>query len=418
MNILVLGGGISGVSAANLAFERGFSVTLSESKPETPFLSDLNPAINLVTGTQTDDLLDEVHLIVISPGIPFTIPIIKEALARDIEIISEVEFALKYYEGTVIGITGTNGKSTTTAMTAHALRGMGQNAVECGNIGETVANVVLEGQKPDILVIELSSYQLHSSRKLVLDAGAILNFTTDHLAYHGSMAEYFKAKAKICQFNRGKVFVYETFAEDCRTYNVELPQSVVTLSRSAISDHMKTLSHLASHDQMNGLFAGMLAAAVTKMDLDTVLKNLSSFQSLPHRFQRYFTPNSHVYINDSKATNVDSTMTALRSIEGKTVLLLGGQGKGESFKPLLQFKDKIEHVYFFGESADQLEKDLSALGNYTKVSSLSKLFHIHGSHLKSAVSVLFSPACASFDEFQNYGDRGDFFVSAMSKLYN
>lgn len=410
MNVLVLGAGLSGVAVANYCTSReGYNVTITDAKKETPFMQQLDPSVRNALGKQGFDLLEDVHLVITSSGFPPDAKLPQEAKARDIPVQSELEFSLHDYKGVVLAITGTNGKSTTTKMLEHLLVDNGVKAEACGNIGLTVSEILMRPQIPDVLCLEVSSYQLSSSQKLSFDGGAFLNFSEDHLGYHGNLKNYFESKMRITTFSDGPVLVYKNFAEDCKEYGLRLPPHCKKVTPQVWSDEF------ADHDQRNASVAFALAQIVKPISTEKAQEAFSSYTSLPHRFERFISSSGHTYINDSKATNLDAVLVALNSVSEPVQLLLGGQGKGESFRGLLERKDKISRLICFGEMGTHLMKELSELENKQIYPNLREALQDMKSWHDGQSTTLLSPGGASFDEFKNFEERGDFFVKTIQK---
>lgn len=448
---MVLGAGISGVGAARLLKRNGADVFLSDLKaPSSEITTKLAlEDIPLHVGPQEFELLNGLTGIIPSPGIPLSIPLLKKAVQRGIRLVSEIDLACRFIDRPIIGVTGTNGKSTTSAMFHHILGKRGYRSFLGGNFGFSPCDALVDAPDSyDYFVLELSSYQLELSRAVSCDVVVFTSFSSDHMARHGTSQAYFEAKwnlvrqatpratiiapADVWQSAQGfhcplpkppqQMFVVET--------PIHKPCAISGSQRFSITpeglfqgEHkLSALDKpaLASRvNRLNAVYACLGVEALVHQDPAIILDELRDFRTLPFRTELIGTWKGFPIINDSKSTNVDSTLVALGEQTGPVILLLGGRGKGDPYAPILRFRDKISCLVIFGEDAPALEKDLGPSGLSIRrydtlkaaVGSLPEIL------AQKPGAVLFSPACASFDEFKNYEHRGQFFTEMIRQTF-
>jgi len=401
----ILGAGRSGKAAAQLAESLNLNVNIM-SDDDTPA-----PSNNF----------DDCQLIVISPGIPPSSPLYREAVASGKEIISELEFAARHFSGKYLAITGTNGKTTTTELTVHLLQALKINAVAAGNIGHSFSTVcadVISGRLPgDTLpVIEVSSFQLERTSVFAPVAALILNIAEDHLdRYPGGMSEYIATKEKIFKKVLPENQIYGI------TYKAEQAYSKIKRENGVIKfDNLDIVSFdklklKGIHNQENVLGALELISRLLPLSKShiTVLKNaLQAYTPGRHRIEKVLESNGISYIDDSKGTNPAAVIAALQSIPGKNKnirLILGGLDKGMDFAPLNDYSARIKKVYILGECREKLYKTLHATLNCEKFTDFDKCVLASCHEALEGDTVLLSPGCASFDMFKNYKERGNRF---------
>jgi UDP-N-acetylmuramoylalanine--D-glutamate ligase len=401
------------------------------------------PKEEIVTGKFKASLLKDVDLVCISPGLPLQEEIVQTAIARNIPVIGDIElFAwnVRARAGTkVLAITGTNGKSTVTALTGHLLRAAGVDCEVAGNIGPpALAALMQRGNKPPAAwVLELSSYQLETTWSLEPDAAALLNLSEDHLDRYAGLAEYAEAKARIFAgkgaqlLNRcdsasmalslpGRVQV--TFGQDAPSmpedFGIARFEGRDWLARGAERFlAVEELPLAGAHNASNALAACALAH-LAGVPLAAFAQGLRSFRGLPHRMQRVALRGGVEWLNDSKGTNVGATVAALNGLSRKAVLILGGEGKGQNFAPLVPvIRGRARHVLLIGRDAALIERAISQAGVALETcSSLESAVARAARIAESGDAVLLSPACASFDMFRDYRHRGEAFAAAVKAL--
>lgn len=442
--IAVLGGGESGVGAAVLAKVKGMDVWLSDSgNIADKYKARLDEySINWEEGHHTEERILAADEVVKSPGIPDTAPIIQKIKAKNIPVISEIEFAGRYTDAKMVCITGSNGKTTTTMLTYHILKDAGLNVGLAGNVGASLAYQVATANH-DVYVIELSSFQLDNMYDFKANIAVLLNITPDHLdRYNYEMQNYVNAKFRILQ-NQTKddSFIYweddPVIAEQFNHINVEaqmLPFSehneegaraycdgdTLVFNAAEGTDFEMPVDELALnglHNLYNSMAAG-LSASLLNIKKDVIRKALSDFQSVEHRLEYVDTINGIRYVNDSKATNVNSCWYALESMKTPVVLILGGKDKGNDYSEIEKFvTDKVSAIVCMGKDNEKIKTffagkvpviaDTHSIGD--AVSEATRL-------AKSGDTVLLSPCCASFDLFKSYEDRGRQFKDEVRKL--
>ena len=407
---LVIGLGKSGVAAAQLLLQKGARVVAADDKDL--LLPDGVGELRRVT----PDALAGVDLVVVSPGVPLWLPIFVEAAKRGVEIIGEVELASRFIDEPLIGITGTNGKSTTTALCGHLLATVGLRVFVGGNLGNALSNRVLAGGKLDATVCELSSYQLEGIRTLRCAAATVLNITPDHLDRYPSLEAYAAAKERIFLNQR---------AGDAAVLNARDPRVAAMRTGAGVKrvmfDARTTLDGLGvklraptlrgAHNAENASAACLLARHLGVHDLQ---RGLDTYPGLPHRLEPVRVLDGVEWINDSKATNVDSVEKSLSAFQSGVVIIMGGRGKGAPYAPLKPLlRERAKAILTIGEDADKIAAELGpvqACG--TLASAVTKAREI----ARGGDTVLLSPACASYDQFRNFEDRGDQFKALVRGL--
>lgn len=443
--IAVLGVGESGLGAAHLALTRGASVFLSDSGTIAPAGVEQLKAMPLEweQGGHTMERLLQCDLVIKSPGIPQMAPVIQTLRERGIPIVSEIEYASWFADGRLICITGSNGKTTTTSLIYHLLQTAGLNVAVGGNIGQSFARQVADGRH-DYYVLEISSFQLEDTYDFKPDVAVLLNVTPDHLdRYEYQMAKYTEAKFRIARnLTPAQSFIY--CADDAVSVSYleahplaarMLPFSqrgvegmaaylqdggrlcVATPDVTPWSMGVDELSLRGKHNVYNCM-AASLAAQVAGVEVDTIRQGLGTFKSIPHRMETVRTLDGVTYINDSKATNVDSTWYALDSINGPVVWIAGGTDKGNDYMQLSDLaKCKVRALVCLGVDNAKLRAAFAPLvPQVVEVQSAHEAVARARSLAQPGDTVLLSPACASFDLFRNYEDRGDQFRAEVLAL--
>ena len=442
--IAVLGGGESGVGAAVLAKVKGMEVWLSDSGTIAGKYKKRLDEYDIAweEGSHTEAKILSADEVVKSPGIPETAPIIQKIKAKHIPVISEIEFAGRYTDAKMVCITGSNGKTTTTMLTYHILKDAGINVGIAGNVGTSLAYQVAT-EKHDVYVIELSSFQLDNMYDFKANVAVILNITPDHLdRYDYKMQNYVNAKFRILQ-NQTKedAFIYweddPVIAEQLKHIKVEAQMmpfaenyedgACAYKENGMLTFHPKghapfdmpanQLSLHGLHNLYNSMAAG-LSASLLDIRKDVIRKALSDFESVEHRLEYVETIDGVRYINDSKATNVNSCWYALESINTPVVLILGGKDKGNDYTEIEQLvKDKVKAIVCMGKDNSKI-KDFFA----GKVPVISDTHSAEEAVAECARlsqpgdTVLLSPCCASFDLFKSYEDRGRQFKDLVRKM--
>lgn len=441
---VILGGGESGVGAALLAKKQGDDVFLSDgSSLKNEYRNELTEAgVAFEEGQHTEDLILNADEVMKSPGIPEKAPIVKKIRAKGIPVISEVELAYRYKGNSkIIAITGSNGKTTTTALTYHICKEAGLDAALVGNIGDSFAKQVALDPRP-LYVVEVSSFQLDDIVSFRPDIAILTNITEDHLdRYEYKFENYIRSKFRITMNQQANdTFIYcaddEVTMNYLNQYNIKSNQLPISMKRELpngafIKDgdmYVRTGQDFTSmsvfdfalkgkHNQYNTMAA---CVAATTMDIrkDKIRDAVQNFQSLEHRMEHVATVRGVEFINDSKATNVNSTWYALESMTKPTVLILGGVDKGNDYSLIADLvKEKVKAIICLGTDNSKIIEAFSGIVE-TIVTTNNALDAVQGAFhfAEKGDVVLLSPACASFDLFKNYEDRGTQFKQAVKEL--
>ena len=433
--IVVLGAGESGSGAAILAKEKGFDVFVSDcgtiSDPYRALL-DQN-GVSWEDGKHSEELILNADEVVKSPGIPLTAPLIQKLQAQGTPIISEIEFASRYTKAKMICITGSNGKTTTTSLIFYILKQAGLNVGLAGNIGNSLALQVAH-EDHDYYVIELSSFQLDNMYDFKADVAILLNITPDHLdRYDYKFQNYVDAKFRITR-NQTKEDSFIYWAEDPvidrEMKRLQLgatlyPYGFTVPNPLPVSEEELALK--GRHNVLNSM-AATIAANVVGIKKEVIRESLKTFQGVEHRLQYVATVRGVRWINDSKATNVNSCWYALESMTTPTVLILGGKDKGNDYSEIDELvNEKCHTLVFMGLHNEKLREHFGKLVESQKSKVERPIQIIDTNNLHDAVqaayhaakegdTVLLSPCCASFDLFKSYEDRGEQFMEAVRKL--
>lgn len=422
MNWLVIGAGISGRGAVDLLLSEG----------ETVFLFDDNPNLNL-TQTYKDLLIEPLKAIsllahpidggiVVSPGIDENHQMLVEARRNKVPIWTELDIALSRYSGKVVAVTGTNGKSTTVMMIHHILKNLDLSVSVGGNIGLALSAEICRKTAGEIVVLEVSSYQAEMTNHLHSEVALITSFSFDHQARHKTMKNYLAAKWRI--ITEQPITGHAIIAKDawCHAveYNLPGPQAGLTVVDPNAIPAYVDYEHTEldePHNQFNGYMAILAVSRLTGRSPLELAPLLKGFRKLSHRFEVIGSRRNKLVINDSKGTNLEATKVALGNLQGPIVLFLGGQGKGEDFGDLILDRPELALVIAFGQSGSQVVRDLDAYCPIAHYATLREALSAAPQILKDKTAhILFSPGCASQDEFANFEVRGDFFRSQISPL--
>ncbi|MBW4891288.1 UDP-N-acetylmuramoyl-L-alanine--D-glutamate ligase [Mucilaginibacter sp. HMF5004] len=442
--LVVLGAGESGAGAAYLAMKKGYDVFVSDfGAIADKYKAQLNEwGIRYEEQQHTEAEILKAAEVVKSPGIPDKAPIIKKLKENNVSIISEIEFAGRYTDAKTICITGSNGKTTTTSLTYHILKRAGVNVGLAGNIGKSFAYQVAT-QKFDWYVLEISSFMLDDMYKFKADIAVLLNITPDHLdRYDYKMENYVASKFRIVQNQTAAdYFIYcaddpetmkgmaeRTFKAKRLPFSIEhkeepgayLDGQQINIQTSPLAHFKMSLNELAlqgKHNIYNSMASGIIAK-VLELRNETVRESMADFQNIEHRLEFVANISGIRFINDSKATNVNSTWYALESMSSDVVLILGGVDKGNDYAMLTELvKQKVRAIVCLGKDNkrihDAFEDVVDIIVNTASASEAALVaFHL----AKKGDTVLLSPACASFDLFKNYEDRGNQFKAAVKEL--
>ncbi|MDR2621363.1 MAG: UDP-N-acetylmuramoyl-L-alanine--D-glutamate ligase [Dysgonamonadaceae bacterium] len=441
--IVILGAGESGAGAAVLAKKKGFDVFVSDlSTIKDKYKEILEKyEIPYEEGRHTEEKILNANEVIKSPGIPDKAPIIKKLTAQNTPVISEIEFAGRYTNAKTICITGSNGKTTTTMLTYHILKNAGLNVGLAGNVGESFALQVAE-QNYDYYVIELSSFQLDGMYDFRADIAILLNITPDHLdRYNYEMQNYVDSKMRIIRnqtaadafifWNKDHIigkelqkqnpavtlYPFAQFKDDGVVAYTENKQIIINTPKGNFNMEEELVALTGTHNLYNSMAAG-IAAKLLDIKNEDIRRSLSDFKGVEHRLEKVAKVRGVEYINDSKATNVNSTWYALQSMKTPVVLILGGTDKGNDYREIEALvKEKCRALIYLGVDNSKLhqffdEKVKQTDEAHSMEEAVSKAYNI----AESGDTVLLSPCCASFDLFENYEDRGEQFKYCVRKL--
>lgn len=442
-NVLVVGLARSGFAAIKLLIQCGARVKAYDGKSKEQFqeLIQYYRHVDFCFDTFHLDWLQEIELIVMSPGVPTDLPFLKEAEARGIPLWSELELAYKLYKGKLIGITGTNGKTTTTTLVGDIMKAFYSKVYVVGNIGLPFSEIVLDTDEDTVVVAEVSSFQLETIHTFKPNISCILNITPDHLNRHKTMDCYIKAKKKItkaqkkydlCILNYDDINLKKM--RDSLTVNtyffsrkeaihngVFLNGDMITISKNdklysvtKISD----LQVLGTHNVEN-IMASIAIGLHMGVPLPLIKKVITSFKGVEHRIEYVTTLNGVKYYNDSKATNPDAAIQGIKAMIRPTVLIAGGMDKESTFDDwILAFENKVTYLIVFGETKFKIEETAKKYGfnNIILVDDLKDAVRNAFQLAKKDECVLLSPACASWDMFKSYEERGNLFKDYVVSL--
>ena len=409
---LIVGLGISGISAARFLLHHGYAVTGLDRDPKS--LEGITFCLE-----KKFSLKETFDLVVISPGVSKEHPVIQEARRKELRVIGEIELALRYKKGKAVAITGTNGKTTVTALIEHVLQESGIKAKAVGNIGMPLTEFFLKQEKDTIAVIELSSYQIETLTEKAFEAAAILNISPDHLDRYEDYKAYAKAKAHIqnCLVKNGELFLYDEVSEDFPDlfshgiFFGKKDGDFFQLKGKSIWKKGLFLFNLpdtlmGEHDCLNALAAFALCETLGASQ-EKFIQALENFKKPPHRIEFVCDIEGVSFYDDSKGTNVEAVIEAVRSMTGPTILVAGGKDKGFSYLPWKKgLEGKVKAMFLFGEAAEKMSQELSLFLNVKIVDSLEHAVKEAKILSKRGDSVLLSPGCSSFDMFRDYVHRG------------
>jgi UDP-N-acetylmuramoylalanine--D-glutamate ligase len=439
MNSVVVGLGKTGASCLRYLARRGDRVSATDSRRSPPGLAELGESlkgVELRLGGFDLSLLEGANQVLMSPGVSLNEAIATQARARGIEVLGDVELFARAVRAPVIGVTGTNGKSTVTTLVARMAAAAGRRVLAGGNLGEPALDLLAQ-PTPELYVLELSSFQLETTSSLALLAAAVLNVTADHLDRYGSVIEYAHAKERI--FARAATIVLnaddalvaamgERYRTQARIVKFSIRRDDVEFSLSQdgarffLTHRGQRLMDTARmkitglHNAANALAALALGDAAG-LPMPAMLAALESFPGLSHRSAWVADIDGVRYIDDSKGTNVGATLAAVAGLPGPLVMIAGGEGKGQDFSPLVQaFRGKVRHVVLIGKDAPAIAAALKGALSVETVGSMPEAVQAAHRVARPGDTVLLSPACASLDMFRDYGHRGDVFAVAVNAL--
>jgi UDP-N-acetylmuramoylalanine--D-glutamate ligase len=434
---LVIGAGKSGIAAANFLAGEGQSVVLSDAKSDPDLVYPLDDRVVRAFGTQDESLLRDVDAVVLSPGVPTNAPILLRAAALQIPVIGEIELAFRRLRGTVIAVTGSNGKSTTTALIGHILAVAGRSPIVAGNIGNPLIAEV-DRENPRTYVLEISSFQLDTVDTFRANVALLLNITPDHMDRYPSFDAYAASKYRILRNQQpGDVAIINAATERRRgvrdedlrvlTFSASQPvrqgayldgdDLVLVIEGDERRIPRSALKLQGTPNVENALAAWLAVRAVSVDDADVQLA-FGSFAGLPHRMVVVREIDGIRFVNDSKGTNVDATLKSLESYPPASVLLiLGGKDKAGEFERMRSLiAEKTRYVLTIGAAAGRIAEALEGAATIVPVGDMQKAVAWAHDHAKPGDTVLLSPACASFDQYRNFEHRGEHFEELVRGL--
>ncbi len=438
---VVAGLGISGVSAVNLLHERGYQVAVTDSRTHPPGHDQIPAGIQTSFGQLDTELLLQAEEIILSPGLAPQLPEIQQAIAKGIPVVGDIQLLRRATEVPIVAITGSNAKSTVTTLIGLMAKEAWKKVAIGGNLGRPALDLLKD--QPELIILELSSFQLETTSLLNAEVAVVLNMSEDHLDRHGDMLGYHAAKHRIFQgvkkvvFNRDDalsrplvpdavpVQSFGLNAPDMNQYGVlRDTDGTLWLARGRERLLKSTEMYIqGTHNIANALACLALGEAIG-LPLNSMLETLKSFKGLAHRCEYVDTVNNVRYYNDSKGTNIGATLAAIEGLgaaiaprKGKVVVILGGQGKGQDFKALrAAVQQYVKTVVLIGEDALKIEQSIEGSTEILKAATLQEAVQLCHAKADAEDVVVLSPACASFDMFKGYDDRGHQFVACVKAL--
>ncbi|OGU59258.1 MAG: UDP-N-acetylmuramoylalanine--D-glutamate ligase [Ignavibacteria bacterium GWF2_33_9] len=449
MKILIIGASKSGKAAAHLAKSLGNEVFVTENQLKDKFQFTINEFdaqnISYEFGHNSLDKVDWADLIISSPGVPRDAEIIKKAEVKGIEIISEIEYSYRNCNNPIIAVTGTNGKTTTTALIEFILNSSGKNAIAAGNIGLPFAEVIKminEGtnslNEKSIIVLEVSSYQLDRIVRFRPNVAIITNITPDHLKYHGTMGDYVETKWKICANQNADDLLILNIDDEYLSQNRKINSKIeyfslqtqtggtfvqndeiILINKEHKEEGLMLVQHLSlpgRHNVYNSL-AAILATRAFEVSNENLRDALKKFEGVNHRLELIRSINEVKFINDSKATNVNSTWYALNSYDSPIIWIAGGRGDNNDYSQLDEsVRRNVKKIICIGEEKEVIAQHFCAIKDCVQFETLEEAIFDAQLSANEGEVVLFSPSCKSFDMFLNFEQRGEEFAKIVNKL--
>jgi UDP-N-acetylmuramoylalanine--D-glutamate ligase len=444
--VTVLGLARSGEAAASMLSKLGARVLLSDLKSEEQLkdavgrLTREYPQIRFSLGGHPDEIIEDAELVVKSPGVPVDIPVLKKAREKGIPVIDEVELAYMICRSPIIAITGTKGKSTTSTLLGQMLsRHRGGNVIVAGNIGKPITRYVLELTESDLLVLEVSSFQLEATVDFAPEVSVILNIKQDHFDRHSGIEDYASAKYRIfanqteddytvlnaddplamacVDRTRAKVILFSSQQRLDEGIYVEGGEVVARYNGSSVAVAKTDEIRIPGRHNLENAMAAIAVSLIYGVGVEIIRDVLRDFPGLEHALEFVDEVRGVRFINDSKSTNVISLKAALESLNGNVILIMGGRDKGNDYTPLnLLVKEKVSHLILIGESADKIQKSIGVYTESHRAKDMEDAVNLAYSLANSGDTVLLSPACASFDMFRDYAERGAIFKEMVGKI--
>jgi UDP-N-acetylmuramoylalanine--D-glutamate ligase len=447
---LVVGAAKSGLAAARFLLDSGARVILTDSKPRNqleaaiaPLLQDFNKSGKLVLhfGNHPPEIFRGCDFVVVSPGVPLALPVFETSRRAGIPVIAEVELAGRHLQGRIVAITGSNGKTTTTALVAALLAGAGFKAHAAGNIGTPLISFVRDSSSEDLYSVELSSFQLEGIDAFRPFIASILNLTPDHLDRYAGFEQYIEAKRRIFM-NQTRSDFSVLNADDTRTRSM----AAGVCAKPVLFSRRETLScgaflrgefvvfrdeggekelfpvsavALKGAHNLENVLAASAMAILAGAQPESLEEHIRNFKGVEHRIEWVLEARGVQYYNDSKATNVDATIKSIEAFPGNILLIAGGRDKAGDFSLLRELvRQRVKHLVLIGEAAEKIKRALSNTTEISEAETMQEAVSICSRTAQPGDVVLLAPACASFDMFQNYEHRGRAFKDAVRQITN
>ena len=443
--VLVVGAGKTGAACADFLNQMGAQVTLTDIKKDFQIKDVVDKfkdtSVVIKAGGYPDVDSRSTDLVIVSPGVPLDVPPIKQAFEKGIPVWSELELAFRMFNAPVVAVTGTNGKTTTTALIGAMFKDAGRSVVVAGNIGVPLIEKVSEITPNHVVVVEVSSFQLECIKTFKPRVGIVLNLTPDHLDRHGTFENYARAKEKIflnqsdedfsilnyddkkvqkmAQSTKGQVIFFSirhTLEQGAYLFKNAVH---LALGGSVISVLNREDIYIKGEHNVQNALAAVLAGAVMGLEIESMRTTLKTFRGVPHRLEFVDEIGGVKYVNDSKGTNPDASIKALMAFDEPIVLIAGGKNKGSDFSEFADVvKKKVRTVVLLGEAADEIFNALKEKGfeEIYRESSFERAVYRASEAAQPGEVVLLSPACASWDMFNNYEERGNLFKKLVASL--
>jgi UDP-N-acetylmuramoylalanine--D-glutamate ligase len=442
--VLVVGLGKSGLAAARFLKARGARVTVSDARPAM-LIAELSELLEqgymVEAGSHGLLTFRRQDLIVVSPGVPMSTPELKQVRAMGAHIIGELELGAQYLQGEVVAVTGSNGKTTTTTLIGEILKAAGRSTLVGGNIGRPVTAMVDESTAESWSVLEVSSFQLETVETFKPKIALVLNITPDHLDRHGTFEEYAALKARVTEFQTAEDFLILN-GEDKDTqmiaaktkaqiywFSTRRPikqgtfvhgESILFVPREgASSERVMPVAEipLAGAHNVENVLAAVCAARLAGVESETIRAAVREFKAVEHRLEFVREVGGVKYYNDSKATNVDATLKAVEAFAGGIHLILGGKDKGSDYRVLESLlRERVKTVITIGSAAEKIERQLDGVVKIERAETLKRAVAYAHEAAVAGDTVLLAPACASFDQFENYEQRGRVFKELVASI--
>jgi len=437
--VLVVGAAKSGIAAARFLMSRGAVVTISDRRPLEEMGEARSLGALLETGGHNLETFLDQDAVVLSPGVSAALPEVVAARQKGIPVMAEAELASRFLRGRLVGITGSNGKTTTTALTGKLFEAAGFHTQVGGNIGTPLVSLVDTSRADTINVVELSSFQLETIQQLRPTVAVVLNVTPDHLDRHGSLEAYAAAKGRLFENQTPQDFaVLNADDATCRRYAESTRAQVLLFSRlhglaagASVEDRDLIYSAgaysftvmpadeipLKGGHNVENVLAALCAALALDANPAALRKGVREFKAVEHRLEFVIRVQDVDYYNDSKATNVDATVKSLEAFEGKVLVILGGLDKGSDYTTLIPLlKKKARVALLIGSAAEKIASHLGDAVPLVRAETLEVAVRAASTHARPGDTVLLAPACASFDQFRNFEHRGEVFKELVRKL--